>query len=194
MIAKLKGVVDTINEDSLIIDVGGVGYSVFVTSRFLSDVHKGDKVDVLTYHIFRQDQQYLCGFQSNSEIALFKNLLDVPGIGVKSALAVLSILSPEKLAIAIATQDTDALLKVGGIGKKSAARILLELKGKSSLQLKDSPVLNLNSDNVNDAILGLVSLGYQRSYVLEKVSKIVNEVGRDVSTNEIILQCLKELR
>ena len=81
MIAKLSGIVDQILEDSIIIDVGGVGYQVFVTSKFAKQLEVGAQISVRIYHIFRQEMQFLCGFQSEEEMRVFKALLDVPGIG-----------------------------------------------------------------------------------------------------------------
>lgn len=195
MIAKLKGSVDSVFDDSIIISVNGVGYFVFVTARLLSIIKPGDNIEVLTYHVFRQEQQFLCGFQNSYEMVLFKSLLDVPGIGIKSAMAILSVLSPEELAIAIATQNSEAFLRVSGVGKKSAARILLELKDKTALKLKDeAPVDNTDSDNINYAMLGLISLGYQRTQVMNAISNVVRETGNDISTNELIVLCLRELQ
>ena len=120
MIAKLSGIVDQILEDSIIIDVGGVGYQVFVTSKFAKQLEVCAQISVRIYHIFRQEMQFLCGFQSEEEMRVFKALLDVPGIGVKSGLAVLSTLSIGEVATAIATQDSSILCRVSGIGKKTA--------------------------------------------------------------------------
>ncbi len=195
MIAKLKGIIDSVMGDSVIIDVGGVGYFVYVTARFLSTTQVGDSVEVLVHHIFKQDQQYLCGFQNSYELALFKNLLDVPGIGVKSALSILSMLSPEELAIAIASQDAAALFKVSGIGAKTASRILLELKGKTILEIKNlNRTVGGTSGNVNDAILGLISLGYQRNHVIKAVQKVIRDCGDSAPVNDIIVLSLRELQ
>ncbi len=204
MIAKLKGNIDSINDDStIIIDVNGVGYMVFVSSKLIENIHVGDYVDIKTMHIFKQDQQYLCGFQNSEELTIFKALLDVPGIGVKSAMSIISSLSIQEIAVGIATQDSSILCRVNGIGKKTASRILLELKDKSLTKLTIDPQNNnnlnnnnniYNDQNVNDAILGLVSLGYQKSHVIRVINDIMkNNDYKNIQTNELIVLGLKNI-
>ena len=192
MIAKLTGTVDEILEDSIIIDVNGVGYQVYVTSGLLQESTIGAKVSVRTEHIIKQDAQFICGFRSKEEAGVFKVLLNVHGIGVKLALSILSTLSISEIATAVATQDALMLGRVSGIGKKTAERILLELKDKTLPILKDiRPQFN---EKVNDVILGLISLGYQRNSVVSLVQKILQEVGSDASANDLIRRALKEIR
>ena len=191
MIAKLKGIIDTKFDDSVIIDVSGVGYHVFLSSKMLDDLSVGDNVSVRIAHIFRQETQYLCGFTNDEEINIFNALLDVPGIGVKSAMAVLSHLSIEEFATAVATQNTVTLCKVSGIGKKTAERILLELKDKNLGKVRD--ICEKHNSNVNDAILGLVSLGYQKHNIMNAIEEVSKNNTQDLSTNEIIVACLKLL-
>lgn len=195
VISKLKGFVDSIFDDSIIVDISGVGYAVFITTRLLSTIKMGDKIEIKTYHAFKAEQQFLCGFESSNELILFKNLLEVPGIGIKSAMAILSKLSSEELAIAIATQDSDVLLNVSGIGKKSAARILLELKDKTILKAKDGiSSEKTQTGNINDAMLGLISLGYQKHQAMNTITKIIKTTENNIPTNELIVLCLKELQ
>ena len=193
MIAKLSGAVDQILEDSIIIDVGGVGYQVFVTSKFAQQLEIGIQISARICHIFRQEMQFLCGFQNEEEMRVFKALLDVPGIGVKSGLAVLSTLSIGEVATAIATQDSAILCRVSGIGKKTAERILLELKDKSLTELKDV-VKQQDNENLNDALLGLISLGYQKSNVLPLLKDISRRLGGNASANDLIIQALREIQ
>ncbi len=193
MLAKLKGTVDAILEDSIIIDVNGVGYLVHVSSKFLEAVHVGDNVDVRVHHIFKQEQQILCGFKNSEEMSIFKALLDVHGIGVKSAMSVLSTLSPEEFAMAVANQDPTTLCRVGGIGRKTAERILLELKDKTLIKMMEVCSSKIKS-NVNDAILGLISLGYQKGSISRAIAEVSARLGKEASTNELIVQCLKEIK
>ncbi len=193
MIAKLTGTVDQILEDSIIIDVGGVGYQVYVTSKLIQQIEPGNSISVRTCHIFRQEMQFLCGFQNEEEMRVFKALLDVPGIGVKSGIAVLSTLSIGEIATAIATQDSAILCRVSGIGKKTAERILLELKDKSLTELKDIAKQE-NNENLNDALLGLISLGYQKNHVLPLLKEISKKLGTDATANDLIIQALREIQ
>ena len=170
MIAKLTGTVDEILDDSIIIDVNGVGYQVYATSSLLQGSAVGAPISVRIEHIIKQDAQFLCGFQSKEEAGVFKVLLNVHGIGVRSALSILSTLSISEIATAVATQDASMLSRVSGIGKKTAARILLELKDKTLSVLKD--VNYQSNETLNDAILGLISLGYSRNSVVPLLQKI----------------------
>ena len=132
-------------------------------------------------------------FQSEEEMRVFKALLDVPGIGVKSGLAVLSTLSIGEVATSIATQDSAILCRVSGIGKKTAERILLELKDKSLTELKDV-MKQQDNENLNDALLGLISLGYQKSNVLPLLKDISKRLGGNASANDLIIQALREIQ
>ena len=192
MIAKLKGKVDEIFDDSIIIDANGVGYQVYVASQLKNSANIGDAISLRIYHIFKQENQYLCGFQDAEEMNIFKALLDVPGIGVKSAMSILSTLSIEEFAMAVASQDPTTLCRAGGVGKKTAERILLELKDKTLTKIKD--VCSKGNENINDAILGLISLGYQKNNILKIVSEVSQKLGQSASTNELIVQCLKEIK
>ena len=192
MIAKLAGVIDEILDDSIIIDVHGVGYQVYVTSSLLQKSNIGGAISVQIEHIIKQDAQFLCGFQTKDEIGVFRVLLNVHGIGVRSALAILSTLSISEFATAVATQDTTPLSRVSGIGKKTAERILLELKDKTLSTLRN--IQPQNNENINDAMLGLISLGYQKNNVARLLQKVSKELGSNASANDLILRALKEIR
>lgn len=191
MIAKLTGKIDEILEDSIIIDVNGIGFQVFVSSKILTEKEKGQDISIRVSHIFRQEQQFLCGFSNDEEMNIFKALLDVHGIGIKSAMMVLSTLSVEEFAFAVANQEPETLCRVNGIGKKTAERILLELKDKSITKIKDASYEQ--PANINDAILGLISLGYQKNLVIKTVSDSVQNLGKAATPNEIIVDCLKRI-
>ena len=192
MIAKLAGVIDEILDDSIIIDVHGVGYQVYVTSSLLQKSNIGGAISVQIEHIIKQDAQFLCGFQTKDEIGVFRVLLNVHGIGVRSALAILSTLSISEIATAVATQDATPLSRVSGIGKKTAERILLELKDKTLSTLRN--IQPQNNENINDAMLGLISLGYQKNNVARLLQKVSKELGSNASANDLILRALKEIR
>ncbi len=191
MIAKLTGVIDEILEDSIIIDIGGIGYQVFITSKLKNLLKMGEKFSLKISHIFKQENQFLCGFQYEDEKNAFKILMEVPGIGIKSAMGILSAISLEELATSIATQDSSILCKVPGVGKKTAERILLELKDKNISKIKD--VYDKSNENINDAVLGLISLGYQKSVVQKTIINVYKKLGINTPTNELIVECLKEI-
>lgn len=191
MIAKLTGTIDEILRDSIIIDVAGVGYQVYVTSRLLQESVVGVKTSIKVLHVIKQDVQLLCGFSTEEEMGIFKVLLSIHGVGVRSALSILSTLSISEIATAIATQDAILLSQVSGIGKKTAERILLELKDKSLAAVKD--IKHQNNDNMHDAMLGLISLGYQRNEVLPLLQKISNELGLTATANDLIIHALRKI-
>jgi len=192
MIAKLTGIVDAILDDSIIIDVNGIGYQVYATSSLLQKSIVGERLSVQIEHIIKQDAQFLCGFQTKEEIGVFRVLLNVHGIGVRSALAILSTLSISEIATAVATQDATPLSRVSGIGKKTAERILLELKDKTLVAIKD---VQLQSNSaINDAMLGLISLGYKKSKILPLLQQISSELGANITANDLIIHALRNLK
>ncbi|MDR2598275.1 MAG: Holliday junction branch migration protein RuvA [Holosporales bacterium] len=193
MIAKLRGVVDSILDDSILIDVHGICFQVFISSRCKESIEIGDDLALKILHIFKQENQILCGFQSDDEMRIFRALLDVQGIGIKSSLSILSTLSIEEIAMAVIDQDATVLCRAGGVGKKTAERILLELKGKTIPKVTD--IGPAGNGAIGDAILGLVSLGYKKDRVIKVVGSIAEKIGNinKITTSEIIVQSLKEL-
>lgn len=192
MICKLKGTVDEILENGIVIDVNGVGYFVHSSDVLLKSVKLGDFVQPKIYHVFKQDSQMLCGFSNTEELFVFKALLDVQGVGIRIAMAVLSKLSPQEFAAAVANQDVSLLCVVNGVGEKMARRILLELKDKTLTKIKNSNVSKKN--NINDAILGLVSLGYQKEKIYKIIFDVIGEIGEAATPNEIIVNCLRKIK
>ena len=132
MIAKLKGVVDTVDADSAIVDVGGVGYLVSASARTLRELAAGDAVTVLVETIVREDAIALYGFLETAERDWFRILTTVQGVGARVALSILSTLSPDEIARAIAAQDRATLSRPAGVGPKLAARLATELKDKAA--------------------------------------------------------------
>ena len=160
MIASLRGQLELIRDDSVIVEVGGVGYLVHVTTTFLNDVGRiGQLVELYTHTHVRENELALYGFRSLEELDLFKMLIAVSGIGPRTALAILSSFSPETLRSAIAQGDALALTRVPGIGRKTAQRLLLDLKDKVGAPEEASwmPVLGAADADVLNA---LTALGY----------------------------------
>ena len=131
MIGKLKGVVDSTEDDHLILDVSGVGYQVYASPRLIQSVGEGEYLTLFIETHVREDHIHLYGFASAAERAACRVLLTVQGVGMKMALAILNILSPASLAQAIAAKDRTALTQISGVGPKLAERILTEMKDKA---------------------------------------------------------------
>ena len=133
MIAKLSGILDSVAQDFLIIDVQGVGYHVFASPRTLSRIgEKGDSVSLLIDTHVREDHIHLFGFADAGEQQWFRLLTSVQGVGAKAGLSILGVCAPDQLAFAIASQDKAALTRADGVGPKLALRILTELKDKAA--------------------------------------------------------------
>ncbi|MBI2098010.1 MAG: Holliday junction branch migration protein RuvA [Candidatus Vogelbacteria bacterium] len=159
MIAQLKGQVVGKNERAITVDVGGVGYRVYSTAEILTKIKLGQALTLHTHLAVREDALELFGFTTKLELDYFHLLLTVPGIGPKSALAVLSLAAPEILQKAIRAQDTDYLTRVSGLGRKSAEKIVLTLKDKLAPgdgENKDSIGLRAEAE----ALEALEALGY----------------------------------
>lgn len=199
MIAKLTGILDSTDLDSLILDVGGVGYLVSASARTFSRLpDPGQKVSLLIDCLIRNEQTHLFGFYEKQEQDWFRILLNVQGVGAKVALALLSALTPEELARAIASQDRALITRAEGVGPKLATRIMSELKDKvAHLGLGLSPgvsaqVSQLNS-GLSEAISALTNLGYRRSEAVEAVAKAAQQHGPTASTEILIRAGLSQL-
>ena len=203
MIAKLTGLVDSTGEDYVIIDVGGVGYSVFCSNRTLNMLATATgTVSVMIETHVREDHIHLYGFADEAERAWFKLLITVQGVGAKVCLAILSVLSPDNLVQAIAAQDKTAVTQAPGVGPKLATRILSELKDKvggislgSTTAVLEGEVAYAEGGNqfANDAVSALVNLGYGRSDAFRVVHQAAAKLGADASVEVLIKDALSEL-
>ena len=189
MIAYLKGKIIFKNEKFIILLSGGVGYKVFM----LSCQNKiDDETEFFTYLNVKEDSLTLYGFMSYQELELFEHLISISGIGPKAGLGILSLADAETVKIAIAKGDSSILTRVSGIGKKTAERVVLELRNKFS-NIEGDEVLQKKSKEINDhtdAIEALVGLGYSPSEAKKAIAEIPAEI-KDVS--ERIKMALKEL-
>ena len=176
MIAKLRGIIDQIGEDYIIIDVSGVGYLVYCSSKVINKLStKGQLDEILIQTIVREDQITLYGFKEENEKYWFDLLLKVQGVGAKTAIKGLSIMTPEELEMAILSEDKTSLTRIPGIGNKGALRICSELKDKTlniSIQSMSKPKQN---SNIQDLISGLIGLGYGHHEAYEVISKLSND-------------------
>ena len=176
MIAKLRGVIDQIGEDFAIIDVSGVGYIVYCPTKVLNKLSSNGQLDeILIETIVREDQITLYGFKEEKEKYWFGLLLKVQGVGAKTALKGLSIMTPDELEMAILSEDKTSLTRIPGIGNKGAVRICSELKDKTmNISILDSKQ-SKETNNIQDVISGLVGLGYGHHQAYEVISKLSNE-------------------
>jgi len=166
MIGRLVGTLAEKSPPQLLVDAGGVGYEVDVPmSTFYNLPGLGEKVTLLTHFVVREDAQSLFGFLTHAERATFRLLVKISGVGPRTALSILSGLSVDELAQAISLQETGRLIKVPGIGKKTAERLLLELKGK----LVDTLPVDAKNASGNDVLNALVGLGYSEKEALAAV-------------------------
>jgi Holliday junction DNA helicase RuvA len=189
MIAKLTGIVSDIGPRYAVIEVGGIGYKVFVTDDVLHSLKRDKEISFLTYLAVRENALDLYGFPSKKEKEFFELLIGVSGIGPKSALNVLSLVSADTLASSIRTGSVVHLVKVSGIGRKTAEKIVLELKDKlGDIESGGDFTAGMSSDV--DVIEALKALGYDADdarEALKKVSKDVLDIGAKVKA------ALKEL-
>jgi len=204
MIGKLRGIIDRIMEDQIILDVNGVGYLVSCSNNTISKLGgTGSNATLLIETVVREDAFNLYGFATEEEKQWFHLLTQkVNGVGARMAISILSTLSPKDLAIAIASKDKNILRKASGVGPKLAERIVLELQdaaGKSEFGNVISFKGNDASDNkvnentyMHDAALALEKLGFGRSEAFIAVNKIVSEKG-ELSTENLIREGLKKL-
>ncbi len=175
MIASLRGTLETLNADSAVINVGGVGFRVFMpVSTLLTLGGLGEEVRVQTHTHVREDAILLYGFASEEDLKLFEMLINVSGVGPKVALGMLSALSVEQLVSAIAGGSEELLTSVPGIGKKLAGRLILELKDKISTGWTGSKVVPVGEGD-GEVVSALLSLGYSASEASRAVASLPHD-------------------
>ena len=197
MISYIKGRLEIKAKDYIVVDVSGIGYKIFMSETAISELEKGKEVKVFTYMRVREDDISLYGFLNNEELVTFELLISVGGVGAKSAITILSNITPSKFALAVITNDVNTLKKLPGIGAKTAARIILELKDKMKTEqsieeskneeIKEAIVLD---NKANDALEALCVLGYTKRDVENVIAKIDTT---KLTVEEIIRQGLKYL-
>jgi len=195
MISYVKGIMDHKEPNHVIIDVNGIGYEVFIP---LSTYEKlppiGSQLKLNTYHYIREDASQLYGFISTEEKETFELVLSISGIGAKVALSILSAVSVDDFRRAIAQGDMKTLTRIPGIGKKSAERILLELKDKvGRIHIEENVIRFAEAESANDAVAALMSLGASQSMAEYAVYKAEKLLGKDAKIEDIISQALKKV-
>jgi Holliday junction DNA helicase RuvA len=202
MIGKLKGVVDRIDEEALILDVNGVGYLVSASTRTLGAIPPvGALTELLIETHVREDAIRLYGFVTTGERDWFRLLQSVQGVGAKVALGILGTLSAEALSTAVARQDKVMMARAPGVGPKLAARLVLELKDKApALAVADFAHAEAGLERAprlakaaEDAVLALVGLGYAQAQAAAVVARISGQLGPAAETAALVRAGLKEL-
>lgn len=208
MIAYLRGIVHERTENSVILDVNGVGYEVFVPYRTLCRLERStEEVELYTFLQVTEDHFALFGFMNRQDLKTFKLLIGVSGIGPKGALGILSYMTTEELIMAVVSGDHKTIAKTPGIGAKTAAKLVLELKDKFSLSdALDTSVgaedrsgsdsfaagAAIDSDTRNDAVAALTALGYSPSESLRAVRSVEPEEG--MTSDRLLKLALKNIR
>ena len=191
MIAFVRGTAVDMTENSVIVEAGGIGYEIYMTGTDLSQIHMGEEVKIHTYFNVREDAMQLYGFRSKDDLQMFRLLLGVNGVGPKAAVGVLAGITADELRFAILSDDVKTLSKAPGIGKKTAQKLILELKDK--MKLEDAFELKLAheqeraavgageiSDGRQEAVEALVALGYSSTDALRAVRKVTDVAPDDV--------------
>lgn len=196
MYAYIKGTLEEKSTDSIVVETAGIGYKIYVSEHTMAKLGEiGEKVKIYTHYHVREDNISLYGFMSNEELKMFELLLQVSGIGAKTAIAMLSNITPSKFALAIISNDLKTLTKIPGIGNKSAQRMVLELKDKLKTQTaieddEEKTTPNDNGESINEAGQALQILGYNKS----EISKVFDKFDtHNLSTEELIKEALKRL-
>ena len=200
MIAKLAGVVDQIGPEGAVIDVGGVGYLAFCSTRTTSRLPAaGSPTSLLIETHVREDYIHLYGFIDAAERDWFRRLTTVQGVGARLALAILSALAPEPLGLAILAQDKAALTRADGVGARLAARIVNELRdkvgatGAATTPVTTMPAGDADAGPTADAVSALVNLGYRRTEAYGAVATAARRLGGSADAGALIRAGLQEL-
>lgn len=196
MIYNVKGTLTYTDTNFAVVECGGVGFKCFVSLTTLRDLTSiGSEVNLFTHLSVREDAMDLFGFSTNAELDAFKLLITVNGIGPKAAMAILSVLPPDRLSVAISSGDVKAIQMAQGVGKKTAERVVLELKDKvvgiggvSKSEVEGIQSVAASSD-ASEAVAVLVSLGFNQS----DAATVVGAMDKSLSVDEMIRKGLKEL-
>ena len=192
-INSIKGVVDSVESDRVVIENNQIGYNILMPVTTLEKLGIGEEVKIYTYFNVREDAMQLFGFFSKEELELFKKIISVSGVGPKGGLAIVSALPGEQLQMAIISGDAKAISKAQGIGAKTAQRIIIELKDKIDLEdMIHTPGNDDISNSVqSDAVDALVALGYSKGDAFSAVKKI--EITENMDVEEVLKKALKNI-
>jgi Holliday junction DNA helicase RuvA len=180
MIATLSGEIISLNEDSLVIGVGGIGVRVYVPASLKDRAYKGDQLFLHTYLVVRQDALTLYGFESEEECDFFQLLLGVNGVGPRLALTLLSTLSVDAIRRAVLSEQAEVFARVPGVGKKTAQKVVLYLQGKvgKGVLVEGSPTLDVDTE----VLEALTTLGYSVVEAQAAIQSVARDAPQDVET------------
>ena len=195
MISYVRGVLDHKEPNRVIVDVNGMGYEVFIPLSTYQELPAvGGQVKLHTHHHVREDALHLYGFLSSEEKETFELVLSISGVGAKVALSILSFMSVDEFRRAVAQGDMKTLTKIPGIGKKSAERMVLELKDKiGKIHIDERMVSLLEAEPANDAVAALLSLGASQSAAEYAVYRAERLLGKEAAIENVVTQALKLL-
>ena len=196
MLASVEGTVGAVTFDSVVIEVGGLGYRVFVAPAMLSSAQPGARLKLHTYHLVREDQQALYGFRTAEELGFFNLLLTVTGVGPKVALAIVGSKPTPDLQLAIMAQDQAVLVSIPGIGKKLAERIIFELKEKvtaAGVAVSAGALAGGEGAGEGEVVAALQALGYSLSEARVASRAALAETGVGSSLEERVKAALRSL-
>ncbi len=194
MIASVEGIVGAIAADSLVLEVGGIGYRVFAAPAVLASAPPGGRLKLHTYHLVREDQQALFGFRTAEELGFFNLLLTVTGVGPKVAMAIVGSRPTADLQLAILQQDQAVLTSISGIGKKLAERIIFELKEKvSAAGIAAGTSAAVATASENEVVAALQALGYSLGEAREASRLAVSDPAVGAGLEERVKAALRTL-
>lgn len=199
MLNYIKGILEEKAVDKIVVENNGIGYEILTSLNTIEEINIGEKIKIHTKLLVREDDIQLVGFTSKEELSMFNLLTSVSKIGPKLALSSLSVYKSEKIKLMIVESDVNSLVKIPGMGKKTAERVILELKDKigvvyfTDLESNSEPQLNTG----HQAIEALISLGFSKKESEDVVKKIIKSVGNDTESLDVetlIKNALFELR
>ena len=203
MISFIKGYVAETTENSVILETDSIGYEIFMTGTAIEETSRmQDKIKIYTYFHVREDTMQLYGFLSRDDLEMFRLLLNVNGIGPKAAMGVLAAITADELRFAVLSDDVKTISRAPGIGKKTAQKLILELKDKLKLEDAFEKKLDHQEENLSladtslrdsrqEAVEALTALGYSSTNALRAVRQVSEETGDDVEA--ILMAALKQL-
>ncbi len=199
MYSYIKGTLEEVREDLIVIENNGIGYNIYVPARFLDELpRKGSMLKIHTYLHVREDAMLLFGFPSEDELQMFKLLINVTGIGPKGGLGILSFLSPNDIRFAVVSEDVKTICRAPGIGKKTAQRLIIELKDKVHLEEVIGETadisgadISLNNTVRKEAAEALTALGYSSAEAAKVLSGI--DITEDTDVETVLKAALKNL-
>lgn len=202
MIGYVKGTVEGIFDEYILVENQGMGFRIFTSGKALAEIHQlHQEIKLYTYLHVREDELTLYGFPTADELDTFKLLITVNGIGPKVALSILSALSVKDLSLAVMMGDTKTITKANGVGTKGASRLIMELKDKLKFEdvlslseeydAEASTTVSIDSDNISDTVLALVSLGYSEFDAMKAVKQVKG--AETMNVDKLLKEALKNI-